>query len=130
MKSLSERIRENRLAAHFHGNLKTLCAGYHSPTHAAGMCVLPRPESNGGIRPRPGLSGACHGQCIRRHQEMGLKPAATNCTACHQLKETTDKSSLQISEQILQKEAEYGNNPTTIFRLDVCCHWQSDNSLA
>ena len=96
--SLAERIGENRLAAHFHDDAKTLCAGchHHSPVSltppACASChgLYPMAESG----PRPGLKGAYHGQCIRCHQEMGIeKPAATDCTACHKLKHTTALSS-------------------------------------
>ncbi|MEZ4551165.1 MAG: hypothetical protein R2874_11965 [Desulfobacterales bacterium] len=55
--SLAERIRENRLAAHFHDDaFKTLCAGCITVRFpdTARMRVLPRPESaNGGIGPAP-----------------------------------------------------------------------------
>ena len=105
--SLAERIGENRLAAHFHDDAKTLCAGchHHSPVSltppACASCHGLHPLADSAAEPdgRPGLKGAYHGQCIRCHQEMGIeKPAATDCTACHQLKETTAKLSLQVSE--------------------------------
>lgn len=87
--ALDERVKKNELAMHSHDGRASLCNGCHHhsldaaspPKCAACHGVSAKSEPDG----RPGLKGAYHGQCITCHERMGLsKPAATDCTACHQ----------------------------------------------
>lgn len=90
--ALADKVLGNRLAAVFHEDAATLCAGCHhnsppdrNPPACASCHAVSEPPGAGG---RPGLKGAYHGQCIGCHEQMGLeKPAATDCTACHEKRE-------------------------------------------
>ncbi len=89
VQALTEKMRDNSLAAVFHTRQETLCAGCHhnsppslNPPGCASCHPAGKAVSESG---RPGLKGAYHGQCIGCHQQMGLeKPAATDCKACHE----------------------------------------------
>jgi hypothetical protein len=88
VKAIIDRVKNNKLAAFFHGDAVTLCAGCHhnapatlSPTG----CASCHGEAFRNVMDaRPGLKGAYHGQCIGCHQAMGIEePAATDCVKCH-----------------------------------------------
>ncbi|MFW5739553.1 MAG: sulfate respiration complex hexadecaheme cytochrome HmcA [Myxococcota bacterium] len=76
--------RNDGLAARFHGNVETLCAGchHHSPV---GMrppkCASCHAADNEEVRDRPGLKAAFHRQCIECHQQMDIKAGCTDCHA-------------------------------------------------
>ncbi len=88
LRKLEGRIKDSRMAAFFHGDNLTLCAGCHhnspastQPPKCASCHGKTTKASNDG---RPGLIGAYHGQCITCHQKMNIeKPAATDCKSCH-----------------------------------------------
>jgi hypothetical protein len=94
LRSLESRIKEDKIAGHFHDDKTTLCGSCHHNSPAS--LVPPKCASchgkttNGDQDGRPSLKGAYHGQCIACHQVMGIKePAATDCVKCH--KEKTGK---------------------------------------
>ncbi len=84
--ALDKAVRQSRLAARFHGDVNTLCAGchHHSPV---GKRPPPCRECHAGEpRPavdQPGLMAAYHRQCLGCHVRMGVKK--TGCTDCHAL---------------------------------------------
>jgi hypothetical protein len=88
VRKLVEQIKDDRLAATFHGAPATLCQGCHHNSPAA-----PKPPQCGSCHgrtsdalnlTRPGLMAAYHQQCLECHERMGLaKPASRECTACH-----------------------------------------------
>jgi hypothetical protein len=91
VRSLAERMEDNRLAGLFHGQASTLCLGCHHNSPASTQppkCAACHGEPfKNGPDGRPGLLGAYHGQCLSCHQAMQIeKPAATDCTACHKPK--------------------------------------------
>jgi len=84
--ALEKRIKDNKLATHFHGNESVLCQGCH---HHGSVGVKPALCENCHGEPfkvsdlfRPGLKGAYHRQCLGCHVSMGLQ-AVTNCVVCH-----------------------------------------------
>jgi hypothetical protein len=86
--ALVKKTEGSRMAAVFHKEAVTLCAGCHHQSPATAK--PPRCASCHGApfagpeKDRPGLKGAYHGQCIGCHESMGvLKPAATACAECH-----------------------------------------------
>jgi hypothetical protein len=93
--ALIKGMKDSQLAAYFHSDPGTLCQGCHhnSPPAkeppACGNChadlhgktAFDAKEAN-----RPGLLAAMHGQCMRCHQDMAVKPVATACTECHEEK--------------------------------------------
>ena len=97
--ALSERIQKNELASAFHDGTATICSGCHhhsmdpaSPPKCAACHGISKASEPDG---RPGLKGAYHSQCNTCHQQMGiLKPAATDCTACHK---KTDQTSSKMN---------------------------------
>jgi hypothetical protein len=91
VRAIFSRIKENRMAASFHGNDVTLCAGCHHNAPATlnpARCAACHGEAFADEQDgRPGLKGAYHGQCISCHQVMGIEePAATDCVKCHKKK--------------------------------------------
>jgi len=91
VRAITARIKDNKMAAFFHGDDVTLCAGCHhnapatlNPTGCASCHV----EAFKNVMDAPpGLKGAYHGQCIGCHQAMGIEePAATDCVKCHKKK--------------------------------------------
>ena len=89
--SILGKIKDSRLAGTFHEDKDTICRGCHhnSPTLAqpprCGSCHgKPFDEDH---LSKPGLMAAYHRQCMRCHAEMRIeKPAAVNCTGCHEKK--------------------------------------------
>ena len=86
--ALFDKARANRLAAVFHREPVTFCAGCHhhsEPSPTPPRCGSCHGKPFSGLTPgRLGLKGAYHVQCITCHQEMGIeKPAATACVECH-----------------------------------------------
>ena len=84
----------------FHSSPNTLCASCHHnsppsatpPTcascHAKGIDAAgPRPPDN-----RPLLKVAYHQQCMSCHTRMDIKPAATDCSGCHEKRQTARKT--------------------------------------
>ena len=88
VRAIFSRIKENSMAAYFHGDDVTLCAGCHhnapatlNPTRCAACHGEAFTHEQDG---RPGLKGAYHGQCMACHQAMGIvEPASTDCIKCH-----------------------------------------------
>ncbi len=93
--AIGRRIKDDRLAAHFHRNGQVLCGGCHhnSPPSAkpprCAACHLA--TETRAVDGRPWLKGAYHGQCITCHQKMGVKPGANDCTKCHPRKQHISK---------------------------------------
>jgi hypothetical protein len=88
VRAIFARIKENRMAAFFHGNDVTLCAGCHHNAPATlnpARCDACHGEAFANQQDgRPGLKGAYHVQCMACHQVMGIEePAATDCIKCH-----------------------------------------------
>ncbi len=88
VRAIFSRIKENRMAAYFHGNDVTLCAGCHHNAPATlnpARCAACHGEAFANEQDgRPGLKGAYHGQCMACHQAMGIEePASTDCVKCH-----------------------------------------------
>lgn len=91
VRAIFSRIKENRMAAYFHGNDVTLCAGCHhnapatlNPAKCAACHGKAFADEHDG---RPGLKAAYHGQCMDCHREMGIaEPASTDCVKCHKKK--------------------------------------------
>ncbi len=84
--ALADGMKDSPLAAAFHTVPKAMCSGCHhnSPAQATPKCSSCHADTDGN---RPGLKAAYHGQCMTCHTEMKLeKPAATDCTACHEKK--------------------------------------------
>ncbi len=91
LRSLESRIKENKIAANFHADNKTLCISCHHNSPASlqpPKCASCHGKTITGSQDgRPDLKGAYHGQCIECHQVMGIKePAATDCNKCHKEK--------------------------------------------
>lgn len=93
VQALADNLGDSALARHFHGESTTLCQGCHH--HSPPSLKPPRCASchgapfAGDAENRPGLMGAYHGQCMGCHEKMGIaKPAANDCTACHQKRAT------------------------------------------
>ncbi|MBW1988665.1 MAG: cytochrome C [Deltaproteobacteria bacterium] len=91
--ALYEKMKENTMAAVFHAEPATMCAGCHHKSPAAikppacaschGKPFVPQAGD------RPGLKAAYHGQCMGCHSAMDVeKPADTACEACHPKKES------------------------------------------
>ena len=90
-RGIESRIGDNGMAGYFHDKQTTLCMGCHHNSPATlqpPKCASCHGEVSKGLQDgRPGLMGAYHGQCIKCHQEMGIKePAATDCGRCHKEK--------------------------------------------
>ena len=91
VQALEKKIKGSQLALTFHGEAGTLCQGCHHNS-----IVAEKPPQCGSCHGqpfverqpvRPGLMAAYHQQCIGCHTRMGIeKPAATDCTACHEKK--------------------------------------------
>ena len=91
VQALEKKIEGNKLATVFHGEAGTLCQGCHHNS-----IIAEKPPKCGSCHGqpfverqpvRPGLLGAYHQQCIGCHTRMQIeKPAATDCTACHEKK--------------------------------------------
>lgn len=91
VRALMAGVRENNMAAYFHKNDLTLCAGCHHNAPAtlepSGCAACHGEAFKSDQDGRPGLKGAYHGQCMGCHQAMGIEePAATDCTKCHKEK--------------------------------------------
>ncbi|MCG6911605.1 MAG: cytochrome C [Deltaproteobacteria bacterium] len=91
VRALMAGVRENKMAAYFHKDDLTLCAGCHHNAPATlqpSRCAACHGEAFKNDQDgRPGLKGAYHGQCMGCHQAMGIEePAATDCTKCHKEK--------------------------------------------
>lgn len=86
--ALMTAIGDDRLAAAFHADKATVCAGCHhnspvskTPPKCASCHGKPFDAARGD---RPGLKGAYHQQCMGCHNRMKLeKPADTACAECH-----------------------------------------------
>lgn len=91
VRAIFSRIKGNKMAAYFHGNDVTLCAGCHhnapatlNPARCAACHGKAFTNDEDG---RPGLMGAYHGQCMACHEAMGIEePASTDCIKCHKKK--------------------------------------------
>ncbi len=88
VRALFSRIKENKMAAYFHDDDVTLCAGCHHNAPATlnppGCAACHGEAFKNAQDGRPGLKGAYHGQCMTCHQVMGIEePAATDCVKCH-----------------------------------------------
>ncbi len=89
---MMENMKDDSLATVFHATPLSMCSGCHhnspqskNPPACQSCHGEPFQEGRSG---RPGLLAAYHGQCMDCHKEMRLeKPAATDCTACHQTKD-------------------------------------------
>lgn len=91
VRAIFTRIKENRMAAYFHGNDVTLCAGCHHNAPATlnpARCAACHGDAFANEQDgRPGLKGAYHGQCMDCHKAMGVEePASTDCVKCHKKK--------------------------------------------
>ncbi|MGD8887489.1 MAG: cytochrome c3 family protein [Desulfobacterales bacterium] len=91
VKTLVNRIKDNKLANYFHYDKGTVCQGchHHSPaSKKPPKCVSCHGRPFNAKDPfKPGLMAAYHRQCMECHREMGIKkPVSTDCTACHQKK--------------------------------------------
>ncbi len=94
--ALQKGMQNSKLAAYFHSLPGTTCGACHHHSPAAKeppACVTCHAKTQGvaavaagGDISRPGLLAAYHGQCMSCHKDMGIKPVATACTECHQLK--------------------------------------------
>jgi Zn finger protein HypA/HybF involved in hydrogenase expression len=88
--ALAKGTQGSRLAQYFHYEPGTLCQGCHHNSPASlkpPRCSSCHAQYFDVKQPaRPGLQAALHGQCMRCHQEMAVKPVATACTECHQAK--------------------------------------------
>jgi nitrate/TMAO reductase-like tetraheme cytochrome c subunit len=91
VQALEKKIQGNQLAVAYHGDSGALCQGCHHNS-----VIAEKPPKCGSCHGqpfverqpvRPGLIAAYHQQCIGCHTRMGIeKPAATDCTACHEKK--------------------------------------------
>jgi len=91
VRAIFSRVKDNKMAAYFHGNDVTLCAGCHHNAPATlnpARCAACHGQAFANEQDgRPGLKGAYHGQCMACHKEMGIEePAATDCIKCHKKK--------------------------------------------
>lgn len=91
--TLSEHVKNNKIATHFHGHEDVVCAGCHhhgSVGRKPALCEnCHREPFNTSDLFRPGLNGAYHRQCLGCHVSMGLQDAS-KCNVCHQdAKKTT-----------------------------------------
>jgi len=84
--TLSNHIKDNKIATHFHGHADVVCQGCH---HHGVMGKKPALCENCHGEPfresdlfTPGLKGAYHRQCLGCHLSMGLQ-VASNCANCH-----------------------------------------------
>ena len=91
VRALEKKVKDDKLAAVFHGDMLTLCQGchHHSPaSKTPPRCVTCHSKTQvteTGFR--PGLKGAFHKQCMGCHEAMKLeKPADTACVECHKKK--------------------------------------------
>jgi hypothetical protein len=89
IKALAGKIKDSRLAGHFHEGKDTICQGCHHnapPGRQPPECVSCHAvKSNDSSPTRPSLMGAYHNQCMGCHKEMGMdKPSS--CTDCHREK--------------------------------------------
>ncbi len=86
--TLMAAIGDDKLAATFHTDKATVCAGCHhnspvskTPPKCASCHGKPFDPAKGD---RPGLKAAYHQQCMGCHNRMKLeKPADTACAECH-----------------------------------------------
>lgn len=89
--TLMNGMKDNSLAAYFHGEQGTVCQSCHhrspaskQPPHCGnchGKPFDPRQPN------RPGLKAAFHEQCMGCHKALGVpKPSATACAECHKEK--------------------------------------------
>jgi hypothetical protein len=83
---LSDYVKNNKIAAHFHGGEAAVCQGCHhhgavgrNPALCENCHGEPFRKSELFV---PGLKGAYHRQCLGCHLSMGLQ-AVSNCTVCH-----------------------------------------------
>ena len=91
VRTLTENIKDNKLANYFHRDVGTICQGCH---HNSPLSTKPPKCASCHGKPfdpdqplRPGLMAAYHSQCMECHKEMGIKkPVATDCTGCHKEK--------------------------------------------
>lgn len=94
IQTIYDNLDESRMARYVHREPATLCQGCHhhsplslKPPACASCHGAPFAD---GVQGRPGLMGAYHGQCMGCHERMGIeKPAANDCTACHNKRATT-----------------------------------------
>lgn len=89
--TMVDKIKSNRLANFFHHENGTVCQGCHHNSPASKTppnCISCHSKPFNAKDPfKPGLIAAYHRQCMECHKAMGIaKPAATDCTACHQKK--------------------------------------------
>jgi len=87
--SISDRIKESKLAEYFHGSKNTLCQGCHhnSPDSSKPpKCIAchDKPFKDENLS-KPGIKGAYHIQCMECHKEMGVKKPS-ECIDCHKRK--------------------------------------------
>lgn len=88
VRALDRPVRESSLAARFHDDSATLCAGCHHHSPAGSRppaCRSCHPETADPISDRPGLKVAYHRQCVGCHIEMAVEQQG--CTDCHPAKE-------------------------------------------
>jgi Class III cytochrome C family len=81
---LDRAARDNKLAARFHGQVETLCAGCHHNTPLGSRppkCASCHAAENEATHDRPGLKPAFHRQCVECHQQMEIKAGCTDCHA-------------------------------------------------
>ncbi len=86
--TLVKNIQANKLATYFHREPGTVCQGCHHNSPAAvkppscKSCHGKAFDKNHLFK--PGLMAAYHRQCMECHEAMNIvKPAATDCVACH-----------------------------------------------
>lgn len=83
--ALDRAVRDSRLAARFHQDTNTLCAGCHHrspPGDPIPACRSCHGDENVPGKDLPELNAAYHRQCIGCHQAIGHQ--AQGCTDCHQ----------------------------------------------
>ncbi len=90
IKAIKKGLKENSMAAVFHGDGVTLCMGCHHnapATEKPQNCGSCHGKRNSAGETRPDLLGAYHGQCITCHEKMEMDlVAATDCIKCHREK--------------------------------------------
>jgi hypothetical protein len=88
VQTLTNNIKDSKLAGYFHRDSGTICQGCHHNSPAAKKppaCASCHGQPFDGRNLfKPGLQAAYHLQCMECHKDMGIeKPVATNCTGCH-----------------------------------------------
>ncbi|MBU1170514.1 MAG: hypothetical protein KKD44_13205 [Proteobacteria bacterium] len=89
VQTLSDKIKNNRMAQYFHQDKNTLCMGCHhktpstdTPTACSSCHTAVKMDSD---TFKPGLLGAYHIQCMECHARMGIRQPES-CTQCHKEK--------------------------------------------